>query len=208
MHFLGLAGMPRRIPDYADVYAGWNFISSVGSLVSVIGIGYFLLMLYLLYKQHRDEFFSLKSGDRINWAKSIKYVYREHRMKDRFQFFPKYNFFNHYKPQGFVSFGFKHYAKRIASYVVSRKNISLLLSALIQTSDTSLVSLSKSELVYGYDPLVTDINTPSVVFTTKESSADNVHAFLLLLSLKGFRKEAVLGILTNADGRAVFSVHP
>jgi cytochrome c oxidase subunit I len=30
-HFLGLAGMPRRIPDYNVVFADWNLISTVGA---------------------------------------------------------------------------------------------------------------------------------------------------------------------------------
>lgn len=29
-HFLGLAGMPRRIPDYSTQFADWNFVSSIG----------------------------------------------------------------------------------------------------------------------------------------------------------------------------------
>jgi cytochrome c oxidase subunit 1 len=32
-HFLGLAGMPRRIPDYALQFADWNFVSSIGGFV-------------------------------------------------------------------------------------------------------------------------------------------------------------------------------
>ena len=46
MHFSGLAGMPRRIPDYPDAYAGWNMVSSLGSYVSGISVLVFLLMLW------------------------------------------------------------------------------------------------------------------------------------------------------------------
>lgn len=31
MHWLGLAGIPRRVPDYAEAYAGYNRIASLGS---------------------------------------------------------------------------------------------------------------------------------------------------------------------------------
>jgi heme/copper-type cytochrome/quinol oxidase subunit 1 len=46
MHFLGLAGMPRRIPDYPDAYAAYNLISSYGSLVSTLATLFFFYVTY------------------------------------------------------------------------------------------------------------------------------------------------------------------
>jgi len=44
MHALGLAGMPRRIPDYPDVYAFWNQVISYGSFLTLIGLVLFLIV--------------------------------------------------------------------------------------------------------------------------------------------------------------------
>jgi cytochrome c oxidase subunit 1 len=47
MHFLGLAGMPRRYPDYPDAFAGWNFVASIGSYIGAASV---LVFLYVLYR--------------------------------------------------------------------------------------------------------------------------------------------------------------
>jgi len=60
-HFLGLAGMPRRIPDYPDAFSVWNTLSSFGSIVSVVAT---ILFGYIVY----DLFANGKEVDNNPWA--------------------------------------------------------------------------------------------------------------------------------------------
>ena len=45
-HFLGLAGMPRRIADYPDAFAGWNFVSSIGAYISYASTLFFVFIVF------------------------------------------------------------------------------------------------------------------------------------------------------------------
>uniref|UniRef100_UPI0022FD72C8 cytochrome c oxidase subunit I n=1 Tax=Cladonia oricola TaxID=1738592 RepID=UPI0022FD72C8 len=85
-HFLGLQGMPRRISDYADAFAGWNMISSFGSIISVIATFLFLQILYtqltigkpiLNYIWYMPSYYTdalqaliIRSFDSLEWALS------------------------------------------------------------------------------------------------------------------------------------------
>ena len=60
-HFLGLQGMPRRISDYPDAFAGWNLISSFGSIVSVVAAWLFLFIVY-------EQLVNGKASSRYPWT--------------------------------------------------------------------------------------------------------------------------------------------
>jgi cytochrome c oxidase subunit 1 len=47
MHFLGLAGMPRRIPDYALQFTQFNQIASVGAFM--FGLGQLIFLFNILH---------------------------------------------------------------------------------------------------------------------------------------------------------------
>jgi cytochrome c oxidase subunit 1 len=47
MHFLGLAGMPRRYVDYPDAFRGWNAVASFGSYIGGVSV---LIFLYVVYR--------------------------------------------------------------------------------------------------------------------------------------------------------------
>jgi cytochrome c oxidase subunit I len=80
MHFLGLAGMPRRIPDYPDSYWGWNIISTFGSCVAFIGFVLFFVTVYNAFVEKRtfyienNKFYSVQNpwGDGQYYGASSK----------------------------------------------------------------------------------------------------------------------------------------
>lgn len=49
MHFLGVAGMPRRIPDYPDAYLTFNRIASYGSYISALSGIFFFYVLFVAF---------------------------------------------------------------------------------------------------------------------------------------------------------------
>ncbi len=53
--------MPRRIPDYPDAFAGWNAVSSFGSIISVVAI---ILFGYIIY----DIFANQPATNNNPWA--------------------------------------------------------------------------------------------------------------------------------------------
>jgi cytochrome c oxidase subunit 1 len=67
MHFLGLAGMPRRIPDYPDAFAGWNYVASIGSFISFLSACFFF---YVVYDLLVGRLFSVRYVPHDNWNKT------------------------------------------------------------------------------------------------------------------------------------------
>ena len=71
-HFLGLAGMPRRIPDYPDAYAGWNLVSTYGSYISFAATLIFLFaIVYALFFGKKEVANPWGEGaDTLEWTLS------------------------------------------------------------------------------------------------------------------------------------------
>merc|ERR1712210_240784 len=51
MHFLGFNVMPRRIPDFPDSFHSWNFLSSIGSGITLLSFAMFSGITFNLEKK-------------------------------------------------------------------------------------------------------------------------------------------------------------
>jgi cytochrome c oxidase subunit 1 len=82
-HFLGLAGFPRRYPDFPLGYEGFNHISSIGSVISLIGMFIFMYIIYRIFTDnvtvssnywHSPELFDLDTDieevSSLEWTQS------------------------------------------------------------------------------------------------------------------------------------------
>ena len=73
MYFLGLAGMPRRIPDYPDAFKGFNLIASYGSFISLISSLIFFVVVYDTLVTQRS-FNTLRNGWNWSLIKGYRYI--------------------------------------------------------------------------------------------------------------------------------------
>uniref|UniRef100_UPI0022A7296B cytochrome c oxidase subunit I n=1 Tax=Bruchidius siliquastri TaxID=1649775 RepID=UPI0022A7296B len=70
-HFLGLSGMPRRYSDYPDAFMIWNIVSSIGSIISLLGIILFLFILWESLSAQRKTVSTLSMVASIEWLQAL-----------------------------------------------------------------------------------------------------------------------------------------
>ncbi|KYW97262.1 cytochrome c oxidase subunit I [Ehrlichia ruminantium] len=67
-HFLGISGMPRRIPDYPDAFIPWNYVSSVGAGLSFLSALFFIYIVIHTLKKGKAAPSNPWGGDTLEWT--------------------------------------------------------------------------------------------------------------------------------------------
>jgi len=71
IHFLGLAGIPRRYSDYPDCYTYWNVVSRHGSVISLISTIFFIFILWESLVRHRAVLFYTHTSSSLEFIHSF-----------------------------------------------------------------------------------------------------------------------------------------
>merc|ERR1711997_455463 len=65
IHFLGLEGIPRRYSDYPDFYLGFNFLASIGSIISIFRVVLLLGVVWERLATLRPVLFIIAPASRV-----------------------------------------------------------------------------------------------------------------------------------------------
>ena len=65
IHFLGLAGIPRRYSDYPDFYLGFNFLARIGSIVSIFRVVLLICIIWESLAALRPVLFIMSPAARV-----------------------------------------------------------------------------------------------------------------------------------------------
>nr|YP_007317441.1 cytochrome c oxidase subunit I [Halicryptus spinulosus]CBK55554.1 cytochrome oxidase subunit-I [Halicryptus spinulosus] len=70
-HFLGLSGMPRRYSDYPDVFTKWNVVSSVGSMISMVGVFVLVFIIWEGLVSQRPLVYGCQNSTTVEWQHDL-----------------------------------------------------------------------------------------------------------------------------------------
>lgn len=79
-HFLGLNGIPRRYADYPDCFLFWNIVSSLGSLISLFAVLFFVYIVWesvVLKHSFKGNYFVMSSIEWINNVPPLDHTFNQ-----------------------------------------------------------------------------------------------------------------------------------
>jgi len=183
MHILGISGMPRRIPDYPDIYSNLNWICSVGSLISFFSILFWFYIIYDLFTKKiiagKNPWFNTWSIENFS-DKSIlviNKIYPKYNLYKICLSLLKKNYMNNYNVSEISSIDYMRINHTVERYYLNIKKNNLL----FYNTKISVNSIKNSTLewVLTSPPKLHTFNIP-VFIVSSDNSYFNYKAGVIL----------------------------